>query len=200
MTTRNAALAAAYATVDKGFKRYRNNVIERFGKDLDRELRYNIKAKEIEKTVVDENGEEKTVKEIVQVAEAYHPTDFARYFDESCPNWCKDPEFNKIFLKNQQAHANKILKTKGYLFLNDVYEMLGMQKTKDGHVVGWIYNTTDPDWDGDNYVDFGIYDQYGVEIYDERKRAFVNGLERTILLDFNVDGNVYDLVRWRDGL
>lgn len=201
LNTRNAALAAAYATVDKGFKEYRGRVVERFGKELDHELRYNIKAKEIETQVVDEEtGEIKTVKEVVQVAEIHEPSDYARFFDESCPNWTKDANYNLIFLKAQQAQANKVLQTKGYLFLNEVYEMLGMQKTAQGQVVGWLYNPNDPDWDGDNFVDFGIYDQYGNVKQDERKRAFVNGYERSILLDFNVDGTVYDLVRWRDGL
>ena len=71
--------------------------------------------------------------------------------------------------------------------------MLGIPKTKAGHVVGWIYDEKNPV--GDNYVDFGIYD-----LYNERSRAFVNGYERTILLDFNVDGNIWELMSWRDGL
>lgn len=35
---RNAALAAAYATVESGFKKYRDQVVERYGKDVDNEL------------------------------------------------------------------------------------------------------------------------------------------------------------------
>lgn len=198
MTTRNAALAAAYATVDKGFKQYRGRVIERFGEELDRELKYNIKAKEVERTIVDEEGNESTIKETIHVAEIDEPSDYARFFDENCPNWSKDPEYNLMFLKSQQAHANRILQAKGHVFLNDVYEMLGIPKTRAGHVVGWIYDKNNPDYD--NYIDFGLFTQYGNEIYDERKRAFVNGHERSILLDFNVHGNIYDLIRWRDGL
>mgnify|MGYP001063324979 FL=1 len=60
---RNIALAAAYTAVDKGFKKYRSNVVERFGEQVDKELRYNIKAKEIERTITDKNGKEKKVKE-----------------------------------------------------------------------------------------------------------------------------------------
>ena len=198
MNTRNAALAAAYATVDKGFKKYRGRVIERFGKEIDHELKYNIKAKEIERTIVDEEGNESTVKETINVANIDEPSDYARFFAEHCPNWSKDPEYNLVFLKAQQAYANKMLQDKGYLFLNEVYEMLGIPKTRAGHVVGWVYDENNPDCD--NYVDFGLYTQYGNEIYDERKRAFVNGTERSILLDFNVTGNIYDLIQWRDGL
>ena len=184
---RNVALAAAYATIDKGFKEYRDRVIERFGKDLDRELKYNIKAKEIEEQTVNENGEIKTVKKTVNVADPNKYSDYARFFEDGCIGWSKDPEYNLTFLKHQQSQANDILQKRGYLYLNEVYEMLGIPKTKAGHVVGWIYDEKNPV--GDNYVDFGIYD-----LYNERSRAFVNGYERTILLDFNVDGNIWELM------
>ena len=185
---RNVALAAAYATVDKGFKEYRSRVVERFGKELDRELKYNIKAKEVEETVTDDDGNETTVKKTVEVAELNEPSDYARFFDDGCTGWSKNPEFNLMFLKQQQGYANKLLQERGYLYLNEVYDMLGIPKTKAGHVVGWIYDEENPV--GDNYVDFGIYD-----LYNERARAFVNGYERTILLDFNVDGNVWQLMK-----
>lgn len=184
---RNAALSAAYMTVDKSFKEYRRRVAERFGDEVEKEIRYNIKAKEI--VTVDEEGNE--VKETVKVMEgADNPTtysDYARFFDESCPAWQNDPEYNLTFLKAQQQYANDLLKAQGRLFLNDVYKMLGIDITKAGQVVGWIY---DPDCPvGDNFVDFGIYD-----MSKERVRAFVNGYEPNILLDFNVDGNIWDLM------
>ena len=185
---RNVALAAAYAAIDNGFKEYRGRVIERFGKDLDRELKYNIKAKEISETTVDENGKETTVTKTVPVVEYEEPSDYARFFCEGCAGWTKDPEMNLVFLKQQQNWANELLKTRGHLFLNEVYDMLGIERSKAGQVVGWVYDETNPDCD--NYVDFGIYD-----IYNERKRAFVNGWERSILLDFNVDGDIYSLLR-----
>ena len=186
---RNVALAAAYATVDKGFKEYRGRVIERFGKELDRELKYNIKAKEIEETVVDEDGKEKKVKKTISVADPNVNSDYARFFDEYCTGWDKDAEYNLMFLKSQQAHANDILKTRGHLFLNEVYDMLGIPRSKAGNIVGWVYDESE-DHAGDNFVDFGIYD-----LYDEQKRNFVNGYERSILLDFNVDGDIWSLMQ-----
>lgn len=182
---RNVALAAAYATVDSGFKEYRGRVIERFGKELDRELKYNIKAKQIEETVTNEDGTESTVTKTIEVAEINENSDYARFFDEYCAGWTKDPEYNLIFLKSQQAYANKLLQEKGTVFLNEVYEMLGIPTTKAGHVVGWVYDKENPA--GDNYIDFGIYN-----IHNKDNRAFVNGHERSILLDFNVDGNVWE--------
>ncbi len=184
---RNIALAAAYTAVDKGFKEYRGRVLERFGEEVDRELRYNIKAKEIEKTVTDVNGKETVVKETVDVADPNLTSDYARFFDDGCTGWTKDPEFNLMFLKDQQRYANDLFKSKGHLFLNEVYDMLGIPRTQAGQVVGWIYDEKNPI--GDNFIDFGIYD-----IADERKRSFVNGYERTILLDFNVDGNILEMI------
>ena len=184
---RNIALAAAYTAVDKGFKEYRGRVVERFGTELDKELRYNIKAKEFEEPVVDEKGKEKIKKETVSVADPNLYSDYARFFDDGCLGWSKDAEYNLTFLKQQQNYANDLLKKKGHLFLNEVYDMLGIPRTRAGQVVGWIYDEKHPI--GDNFVDFGIYD-----MNREKVRDFVNGYERVILLDFNVDGNILDLI------
>lgn len=183
---RNIALAAAYATVDKGFKEYRSRVVERFGEELDKELRYNIKAKEFEEVVVDEKGKEKVKKETVSVANPL-PSDYAKFFDDGCNGWTKNAEDNLLFLRKQERFANELLKARGYLFLNEVYEMLGIPMTKAGQCVGWIYDEKNPI--GDNYVDFGIFNAN-----KEKNRDFVNGYERTILLDFNVDGNILDMI------
>ena len=184
---RNIALAAAYTTVDKAFKDYRGRVIERFGEELDKELKYNLKSKEIEEVVTDENGEETTVKKTVKAMNPNDISQYARFFDESCSSWNKSQFHNQMFLKQQQNYANDLLKAQGYLFLNDVYKMLGMDVAPYGQVVGWIYDEKNPV--GDNFVDFGLYD-----LNDEAKRLFINGRERTILLDFNVDGNILDLI------
>lgn len=183
---RNMAIAAAYTAVDKSFKEYRNRVIDKFGKEVDRELRFNLKEKTVETTVVNDDGQEETVTSTVVVPESDHSA-YARFFDESCAGWEKDSEYNLMFLRHQQNYANDLLKAKGHLFLNEVYDLLDIQRTRAGQVVGWIYDEKNPV--GDNYVDFGIYD-----LNNERKRAFVNGHERNILLDFNVDGNILDLI------
>jgi len=183
---RNIAIAAAYATIDKGFKEYRNRVIERFGKDVDKEIKYNLKQKKFDTTTVDDNGKTKKGKEIVTIADDPNKySQYARFFDDGCTGWEKDSEYNLMFLRAQQSYANDLLVAHGHLFLNDVYKMLGIPTTKAGQVVGWIYNTEKPT--GDNFVDFGIY-----ETNREAVRNFVNGYERTILLDFNVDGNIWE--------
>lgn len=182
---RNMALAAAYTTIDKCFKDYRGRVVERFGEEIDKELRYNIKSKEIETVKKNDDGTEEVIKEDAVTAELNSESDYARIYDDGCYGWSKDPAANLQVLKKTQAFANQKLKEQGFLFLNDVYKMLNILPTKAGQVVGWIYDEKNPI--GDNYVDFGLYD-----IHDERKRAFINGIERNVILDFNVDGNILD--------
>ena len=187
---RNIALATAYTALNTSFKDYRNRVIERFGKELDKELRFNIKSKEFDEKSVDEKGKEKIQKKTVQVTDAseiegYSP--YAKFYDDGCIGWEKDPELNLMFLRRQQDAATERLKSQGYLFLNDVYDMVGIPRTKAGQVVGWIYDEKHPV--GDNFVDFGIYD-----VKKEVNRNFVNGYERTIILDFNVDGPILDMI------
>lgn len=186
---RNIAIAAAYAIVDRSFKNYRSNVVERFGQDVDQELRFNVKTKQIKEK--DQNG--KTVKKEVKEIEIdeWHKdfSDYARFFDASCQGHTKDPEYNLMYLKQQQAYCNEILKSRGHLFLNEVYDILDIPRTKAGQVVGWIYDRNGNNPNGDNYVDFGIYDKNY-----EPSRRFVNGCEYNILLDFNVDGVIYDKI------
>lgn len=185
---RNVALAAAYTLVDKSFKEYRGRVIERFGEELDRELKYNIKREEVETTVVDENGKEKKVKKTIETIDGLSEySEYAKFFDESCYAYEKDPELNLTFLRLQERNANDRLQARGYLFLNEVYDMLGIPRTKAGQMVGWVYDEKDPN--GDNYVSFGLY-----ETNKPKVREFVNGYETVILLDFNVDGVILDLI------
>lgn len=187
VTKRNVALSAAYATLDKSFKDYKSRVIERFGKDMDRELKYNIKTQEIEERVVDENGNETVVKRNIEVAGPEPYSAYSIVFCEGNAGWDKDPELTKFFLVQQQNYANDRLRARGHLFLNEVYDMLGAPRTKAGAQVGWIYDPKNGDADG--YVDFGIFD-----IHNPRACDFVNGFERNIILDFNVDGVILDYI------
>ena len=185
---RNIAIAAAYAAIDKGFKQYRKNVIEEFGEGVDQQMRFGLKSKEIKKK--DKDG--KTVKETEYYIDPEgNPLDniseYARFFDASSENFAKDPEYNMMFLRRQQDYANEMLKARGHLFLNEVYDLLDIPRSKAGQVVGWVYDKNG-NTKGDNYVDFGLYRN------DQGTRRFVNGLEYNILLDFNVDGVIYDLI------
>ena len=182
---RNLALAAAYTAVENGFKEYRGRVIERFGKELDRELRYNIKTEEVEEKVVDENGNETVVKKTVQVADPSKWSIYSVVFDCGNVNWTKNAELNKVFLIQQQQYANERLKSKGLVTLNEVYESLGFNKTQYGQFAGWVYS--DDATSGDNFIDFGMFD-----IDNPKAAQFLNGDEKSIVLDFNCIGNVLE--------
>ena len=180
---RNLALAAAFTTVTQSFSKYRKAVVDKYGERVDYELKHGIRSEKVAVTETDENGKTKTKKETIDVVDGY--SDYARFYDDGCTGWDKDAEYNLMFLKAQQQYANDKLIAKGFLFLNEVYDMLGIPPSKEGQIVGWIYNLENPT--GDNFVDFGIYD-----VSKENARDFVNGYEQTILLDFNVDGNVWE--------
>jgi hypothetical protein len=173
---------------EKLFKDYRGRVVERFGKELDRELRYNIKTKEVDVTTVNEDGSESTQKKTIHVAEVAEYDEFTRIFDETNVHWVKDAERNKYFILEVQAMANDKLQRCGHVFLNDIYEALGFDKTAAGQVVGWVYNLDNPI--GENCIDFGIFD----EAYIKRNSNFINGYERSILLNFNHDGNILEYI------
>lgn len=195
---RNAALTAAYAAVDRGFKEYRGRVVERFGEELDRELRYNIKAQEVERTVTNEDGTESTVTETVKTIDtrgSNNYSEFARCFDDGNRGWQKDPHATKFFLLQQQNYANEKLQSKGYLSLNEVYEMLDIPVCEYGATIGWVYDPKGKIPSVSNFVDFGIFDSNKKQCVD-----FVNGTEHSIWLDFNVDGNLYALMEERDGI
>lgn len=186
MRKRNVALAAAYTAIDTSYKDYRKRVVERFGEEIDKELRYNIKAKTFEKTEVDKNGKEKKVEKTVNVADMNLTSDYARYFDSSVTGWEDCHDYNMMFLRAKEAYANDKLKADGFIYLNDIYYALGIPKTKAGQIVGWVYKPNDPDYRGDNFVDFGIRTV---------QRETADGkYEEAILLDFNPDGNILDLM------
>lgn len=175
---RNAAIVAAYTALDKSFKDYRGRVIDRFGKELDRELRFDIKEKEIEETVVNEDGTEAVIKKNVQVIDGHDLSDYAIFFDETCKGYEKDPELNRMIIARVQDWANDKLQRDGYLFWNDVRKELGLDRTRSGQCVGWVL-----DGEGDGYVDLGLFTSY-------RNNRFVNGYEPVAILDPNVDGEI----------
>jgi hypothetical protein len=173
MLKRQASLVAAYAALDAGYKAYRQRVAEKIGEDEERELYRGVRP-----TLRAVDGEPGEVAEIDK--EADRPSPYSRFFDESSRNWTKTPEYNLMFLRSQQDFANDRLRAHGFVFLNEVYESLGLERSQAGQIVGWKL-----DGNGDGFVDFGLY-----SIGDESSRAFVNGFEHTVLLDFNVDGPI----------
>lgn len=182
LNKRNLALAAAYQAVDKGWKEYRKRIVDKFGEEFEKEIKYGVESSDVEEEYTDEKGKKKT-KTVTEKTIDITKNPYAKFFDESCPDWEKNPEYNLMFLQAQERYANDLLKSRGHLFLNEVYDMLGIERTKAGQVIGWRYDTKNSNLH--NCVDFGIY-----KPENDANRRFINGLENVILLDFNVDGNI----------
>jgi len=182
MKKRNLALMIAYKGVEEMYANYRKRVADDYGADTDYMYHNNLKREKTESMEAQEDGKMKKVKKDIFV-----PNDpnmhsiYARFFDESCTQWTKNPEYNIMLLRNQQSYFNDMLKVRGHVFLNEIYDALGIERTQAGALVGWVSGKGH-----DNFIDFGIY--------DKESRRFVNTLENVILLDFNVDGTIYDQI------
>lgn len=172
LTRRNASLTAAYSALQMSFEAYRDRVKEALGPEKEHEIRYAIKH---EKVDVDGKIHE------IKTADPNTWSEYARFFDEGSPNWTKNPEINRLFVQCQMNYANNLLQARGHVFLNEVYDMLGIDRSQAGQVVGWVLSE-----DHDNFIDFGLF--------DAANARFINGTERSILLDFNVDGIIFDKI------
>lgn len=184
LSKRNAALTAAYATLEKSFRGYRDRVVKDVGEDKDREYRYGVETDEVTET--DENGKKTQVKKKVATA----TTEYGKLFRQGNVNWRKEPDYNLLFIRGVQRYANDSLQAKGYLFLNDVYDQLGIDRTSAGQIVGWLADNSGKYGNNDGYVDFGLFsDHDALRIHD-----YVTGREGELYLDFNVDGPIYDKI------
>lgn len=177
MRRRNVAVVAAYKALQTSYDEYRKRVGEYLGEDKELDIYRGFREEEV---TDEETGE---VKRLIQI-DKHGWSIYSKFFDEFSPYWNKTPEYNLMFLRQQEMYFNDLLIAKGYVFLNEVYKALGIPETQAGQHVGWTLTK-----DGDNYIDFNIYD-FG----SEAARAFVNGHERSIHLDFNVDGPILDVV------
>lgn len=181
MRKRNVALTIAYNGLNEAFLKYRARVAERIGEQGEDDIYHGVSRMKEIKTVVGEDGKKKRVEEEKIVASnAYRISPYARFFDESNRYYSKSPGENSMFLRKIQNWANDKLLANGHLFLNDVYRMLDIPDSSAGAIVGWVVGN------GDGFVDFGLY--------GDRNIDFINGYERNVLLDFNVDGIIYDLI------
>lgn len=167
LAKRNAALTVTLTALSKAFDDYRLKIQEEIGEDREKEIYRGLSAQKME-------GK----KELVKVVDGDGFSIYARFFDSSNPNWTNSSEYNRIFIKAQQNYANHLLAARGHVFLNDVYDQLGFERTSAGAVVGWVKNG-----DGDNYIDFDLDEAFGC-LNDDM----------SYILDFNVDGVVYDKI------
>ena len=183
---RNVALAAAYSALSTDFMNYRKRVVDKYGKDVDLMLKNGLEKKIVANQVVDpETGEVKETKEEVLTYDGDKLSQYARIFDEvGSTQWTPSADHNRAFLLMEQNYFNERIRTRGYIFLNEVYERLGFRPTKAGSVVGWVYQNAD--YEG---IDFGIF-----TAHTQKAAEFLEGTEPSIILDFNVQGDILSLV------
>lgn len=185
---RNAALAAAFSALSTDFTNYRKRVIEKYGKETDFMLKNGLEKQLVAHQIVDpETGEVKEEQKEVLTYEGNKLSQYARIFDEvESTQWTPSADHNRAFLLMEQNFFNERIKTRGYIFLNEVYERLGFRPTKAGSIVGWVYRPNDPDYEG---IDFGVF-----SANTQKAAEFLAGDEPSIILDFNVQGDVLTLV------
>lgn len=185
VNSRYLGAVAAYNAVSSVFDLYRSRVREELGDQMDRHFRYGTELVEIDTEEDTGNGKKKKVKETVENlnSENIGPSEYAKFFDKSCAEWDPNPQFGLRWLRANETAANDILNSRGHIFLNEVYDMIGLPHTKAGAVVGWVKGQ------GDGYVDFGLYNPN-----NSSARRFINGEDNVVLLDFNVDGIIFDKI------
>lgn len=182
LNKRNLALVSAYATLEEAFNAYRDRVRQRYGDQIEDDIYTGKDYKTVTTTVEGEDGKKKKVKE--ELAVVTDPvSQYARFFDEaSTKEWFKSFDTNHTFLMCQQNAANDKLRRDGFLLLNTVYDMLGLEPSPTGAICGWVLPEDGELPEGDDYVDFGMIDDR------ENNR---------ILLNFNCQGMMYDKIKLR---
>lgn len=180
MRKRNAALGLAYTALERSYKAYRSRVVQEFGTDRDREFLHGASTE----VVVHEDEKGDLVTKYHATVDPNAISIYAKVFDQNSPEWLPNAEYNMLTLKAKQTYFNDMLRARGHVFLNEVYDSLGIPRTGNGAMCGWVLSK-----DGDNYIDFGLYN-----LNKPGAREFVNGYENAVWLDFNVDGVIHNLI------
>jgi Family of unknown function (DUF6353) len=175
MKERQASIAAAYFAMTEAYQAYRKRVADAIGAEKEKEL-YKAPRKKIEVM-----GENELPCEIDD-PEDRDPSPYSKVFSrQTSSHFDNTPEYNLFMLRGWERMANDRLSSRGYIFLNEVYESCGLPWTREGQIVGWVR-----DGDGDCFVSFGLSD-----IDEEEEKAYLEGYtDGAIRLDFNVDGPI----------
>jgi len=174
---RHLATMAAYSGLMEQYQAYRARVSETVGPDMERSIHEGAIGRWEEDP--DHKGEYK-----LKPTHTDLPASYLRpWFDETNQNFTRDPTANFLFLKGVQVHMNRLLQLRGHVFLFDVYDALGMPRPHESIVTGWLYDNPK----GDGYIDFGF-----MSGTDPNTIAFRNGAEKTVQLNFNIDGVIWE--------
>jgi len=180
LSKRNAGLMAAYKAVDEAFKKYRKNVVDEYGPEKDYELRFKQPKQE---ETLDKDGKAIVTKKSEDVNPCFGSM-YAKWWDDSSCEFQRNYDMNFFFLKTVQNFMNEKLRLHGHLFLNEVYDALGIPRTQEGAVVGWVLKGN-----GDDFVDLSIFNPA-----NDVNRDTINGYSCPFLIDPNVDGIIWNLI------
>ena len=192
MKNRQVSLVAAYNLLKEGYDNYRARVVKELGDDVDKNFHLDLRDEKYSEKETDEEGNTKSVKKTRKVQNnGPHKSIYARYFDHTCRNFQNSALMNRAFLASQERYLNDILIIRGFVFLNEAYEALGMPWTPEGQLVGWVLRSPEQmKAEGrDGYISFDINN-----VYNDPARDFTNSINPAFLLDFNVDGIINDLI------
>lgn len=181
MRKRNLAIIGAYKTLESAYSEYRSRVVAEVGEEKEREIRLGLRAVDTA-----EDTEETPLTKDGFLDRVVGASPYAVVFDQFNQNWNRKNDYNRTFLLTQQNYANDLLRSRGHLFLNEVYTMLGFEHTSDGAIVGWVNDKSS----GDGFVDFGVFGFNGASY----SSAFLEGEDNVVVLDFNVDGVIFDKI------
>lgn len=131
------SLAAAYALVETGYKKYRGKIAEKFGKDVDIQTANEVIVEQSEDSLdFDDldNGEKIVVYD--PYSERYLETTIAK-------------------IRRAMYILNRNLSINGCASLNDLYTGLGVSLTEDGDSIGWSIDTL-CEWMGECWLDYEL--------------------------------------------
>lgn len=186
---RLAAMGAAYATLQTAFDGYKRTMVEALGKEsVEKILKPKIPnvGKSAEEILSSDNKSDAAhvTEAVVNSLKALSP--YARIIaEESSTCWDPNEDYTSQNISAVQLWANRRLERKGHLFLNEVFDQLGLSRTREGAVVGWLNNG-----EGDNYVSFGDFD---ASIYRVPSDDYIR-VDSNFIVDFNVDGVIWDRI------
>lgn len=183
MKKRNLALATAYTALNKTFSDYRERVSAKYGPAAEQEMRYGLEKKKISEETVDENGKKKTVKKDIMVSTLNEDTSI-EFSEKTSSHWDSVMDYNWMFIQARQRLANDMLMSQGYLTLNEVLDLLDIDRTVEGFQLGWIFDPKNEN--GDNCVDFRAVETTKVVVDEEGNERYIP----IIRLDPNYDGPI----------
>lgn len=185
MKNRLVVAGATIAVFSQTLDKYRGEVKERYGEDVDRDIYYGYYDKKVDTVVVDEKGKEKKSKVVKKIFDEDKTVDpFTFVFDSRNPNYyANDPQANKDFLIRARNYMNDKTQAQGWLFANDALTMLGFKPIPEGQIFGMRYDSKNPQMQQEWKI--GIEDESNPEV-----AAFFRGETDHVTLHLNPEANI----------